>query len=102
MSIIFSYKTKKYFKIAIFLSFLLKSNFVFASIGYEENTNIMIDTMTSAFEMQAGDEILYYDFDAKEYRNGFVEFVDSQVAGLKIDVKEVETKKNRSFFIDYQ
>lgn len=86
-------------KTLIFCLFLAKN--ASATIGYEEETNHMISTVNSAEYFDIGDDIMYYDFSVKKYRNGFIEFRDSTTSGTKIIIRELETGKKRVFLLDY-
>lgn len=86
----------------LFLLNLFLVNKSFASIGYEENTNIMIDTVDSVCDVYVGEDILYYDFTDKKYYNGFIDFKDNSLAGIRIEIKEIETDRIRTFLIDYE
>jgi hypothetical protein len=82
--------------------FLAQLNQAFATIGYEESTENMIDTNVDISEIEIGSDIIYYDFSAKEYKNAFVELKDDTVSGIRIEVKELETNQKRVFVIDYE
>lgn len=101
MSINFSI-IKKFFRIFVIYFFFLPVNSAFCAIGYEENTNIMIDTIEEISSIDFASEISYYDFEDGKYFNAFVEFKDNTISGIRIEVKEVETQKNRVFIIDYE
>ena len=100
----------KFIKVGVFsLTLVLFSFFSslnsFAAIGYEKDTGFMVDTMDSPFDKESfviGNDIQYYDFHNKGYRNGFVIFVDYTSSGLKVEVKEQESQESRTFFIDYE
>lgn len=72
-----------------------------AIIGYEETTNKMIDTTFSIYDINIADDFQYYDFEDRQYKNGYVEFKDYTAAGLRLETKEIETSKPRIFIIDY-
>ena len=72
-----------------------------AVIGYEETTNKMIDTTFSIYDINIADDFQYYDFEDRQYKNGYVEFKDYTAAGLRVEAKEIETSKSRIFIIDY-
>ena len=50
--------------ILIYLLILMPKTF--ADIGYEESTNIMIDTTNQISDINIGEDILYYDFEKKK------------------------------------
>ncbi len=83
------------------LFFLLKPLISLAWIGYEETTNIMIDVLPES-EIEIGNDISYYDFKAKAYHNAYVIFTDYTAAGLRIEVKDLESAKKRVFIMDQQ
>lgn len=72
-----------------------------ATIGYEEQGENLIDTIQNVGEINIGDDILYYDFQSKSYKNAFVDFQDSTTAGIRLEVTEIETKDKRVFLFDY-
>lgn len=94
---------KFYTKIKFFsiLLFFLSPSQSFADLGYEEETENMIDTIENISEIEIGQDIQYYDFAAQQYKNAFVNFKDNTASGIRIEVKELETEKQRIFTIDY-
>ncbi len=97
MSINFSHFGKNLFFLLIFQLFY--SSETLAWIGYEEKTNDMIDVFSET-EIEIGSDISYYDFGAKQYRNGFVTFTDSAASGFRVELKDIETNKTRVFIMD--
>ena len=79
--------------------FLLKPLTVLAWVGYEEDSNIMIDILPES-EVEIGNDISYYDFKVKAYRNAYVTLTDFGATGTRIEVKEIETKRKRVFIMD--
>ncbi len=71
-----------------------------AAIGYEENTNVMISTTKEISEIEIGSDIIYYDFEDEKYYNAFVNFKDYTIAGIRLEVTQIENDHDRVFLIE--